>query len=130
MNTSLEMILDIGVDEIAAHLQRVQEPLLDLAARRDIPITSPRGAHGSAIVCLKAPGRREAPRRAPRSNEVICSLREGSLRFSPHLFNSVDDVARARRCWKVLEGPRVVRARSVRAKPNTAPLTLRTTSIA
>ena len=66
MNTSLEMILDIGLDEIAAHLQRVQEPLLDLAARRDIPITSPRGAHGCAIVCLGVPERGEAPQGAPR----------------------------------------------------------------
>jgi len=94
MNTSLELILDIGVDEIAAHLQRVQVPLLDLAARRDIPITSPRGVHGCAIVCLKAPGAARL-HGVLRKNEVICSLREGSLRFSPHLFNSVDDVARA-----------------------------------
>jgi selenocysteine lyase/cysteine desulfurase len=94
MNTSLELILDIGIDEIAAHLQRVQEPLLALAARRDIPITSPRGAHGSAIVCLKVPGAARL-HGVLRRNEVICSLREGSLRFSPHLFNSVDDVARA-----------------------------------
>lgn len=94
MNTSLELILDIGVGEIAAHLQRVQEPLLALAERRDIPITSPRGAHGCAIVCLKAPGAARL-HGVLRRNEVICSLREGSLRFSPHLFNSVDDVARA-----------------------------------
>ncbi len=94
MNTSLELILDVGVPEIAAHLQRVQKPLLDLAARRDIPITSPLGSHGSAIVCLKVP---DAARLhgVLRANEVICSLREGSLRFSPHLFNSIDDVARA-----------------------------------
>lgn len=94
MNTSLEMILDIGPGEIAAHLERVQQPLLDLAARRDIPITSPRGAHGSGILCLKAPGGAKL-HGVLRKNEVICSLREGSLRFSPHLFNSVDDVARA-----------------------------------
>ena len=94
MNTSLEMILDIGVDEIAAHLQRVHAPLLDLAARRDIEVTSPRGAHGSGILCLKAPGGARV-HGALRRGEVICSLREGSLRFSPHLFNSVDDVARA-----------------------------------
>ena len=94
MNKSLELILDIGIPEIAAHLQRVQQPLLDLAARRDIPITSPRGSHGCAIVCLKAPGAARL-HGVLRRNEVICSLREGSLRFSPHLFNSVDDVARA-----------------------------------
>ena len=94
MNTSLEMILGIGLDQIAAHLQRVQQPLLDLAARRDIPVTSPRGAHGCAIVCLKVPGAAKL-HGVLRANEVICSLREGSLRFSPHLFNSVDDVARA-----------------------------------
>lgn len=94
MNTSLELILDIGVTEIAAHLGRVQQPLLDLAARRHIPITSPLGAHGSAIVCLKVPDA-ERLHGVLRSNEVICSLREGSLRFSPHLFNSIEDVARA-----------------------------------
>ena len=94
MNSSLEMILDTGVEEVAAHLQRVQEPLFDLAARRDIPVTSPRGPHGSAIVCLKAPGAARL-HGVLRKQEVICSLREGSLRFSPHLFNSVDDVARA-----------------------------------
>ena len=94
MNVSVEMILDIGVGEIAAHLQRVQEPLRDLAARRDIPITSPSGAHGSAIICLQAPGAARV-HGVLRSNQVICSLREGSLRFSPHLFNSVDDVSRA-----------------------------------
>jgi selenocysteine lyase/cysteine desulfurase len=94
MNVSLEMILDIGVGEIAAHLRRVQEPLLDLAARRDIPITSPRGTHGCAIVCLRVPGAAKL-HGVLRSSEVICSLREGSLRFSPHLFNSIDDVARA-----------------------------------
>ncbi len=100
MNTSVEMILDIGLGEIAGHVLRVQQPLRDLAARRDIPITSPSGAHGSAIICLKVP---DAARLhgVLRSNEVICSLREGSLRFSPHLFNSVDDVARAA---EVLEG--------------------------
>lgn len=94
MNKSLELILDIGIPEIAAHLQLVQQPLLDLAARRDIPVTSPRGSHGCAIVCLKAPGAARL-HGVLRRNEVICSLREGSLRFSPHLFNSVDDVARA-----------------------------------
>ena len=29
-----------------------------------------------------------------REANVYCSLREGSLRFSPHLFNTVDEMAR------------------------------------
>ena len=94
MNVSVEMLLDIGLDEIEAHLARVQQPLYDLAARRDVPITSPVGAHGSAIVCLKVPVAAKI-HATLRANEVICSLREGSLRFSPHVFNSIDDVARA-----------------------------------
>ena len=94
MNVSVEMLLDIGLAEIEAHLARVQQPLFDLAARRDVPVTSPVGAHGSAIVCLKVPVAAKI-HATLRANEVICSLREGSLRFSPHVFNSIDDVARA-----------------------------------
>lgn len=94
MNASLELLLEVGIDCIAAHLAALATPLLDLAARRGLAVTSPVGAHASGITCLRVP---EAARvhGALRDAGVICSLREGSLRFSPHLYNSMDDVVRA-----------------------------------
>jgi selenocysteine lyase/cysteine desulfurase len=94
MNVSVEMLLDIGIERIAAHLKRVQQPLFELAARREIPVTSPVGPNGCAIVCLKVPGAARL-HGVLRARGVICSLREGSLRFSPHVFNSRGDVERA-----------------------------------
>ena len=57
MNTSLEMILDIGVGpDCGAPAARPGSRCSTSPLVADIPITSPRGAHGCAIVCLKAPG--------------------------------------------------------------------------
>ncbi len=94
MNASLELLLEAGVGNIAAHLQAVKAPLLDLAARRGFEVTSPAGVHGSAITCLRVPDA-AAVHAALRAAGVVCSLREGSLRFAPHLYNNLDDVERA-----------------------------------
>lgn len=94
MNSSLEMLLDIGIERIERHIAAIQHPLLDLAQRRGLALGSPQGAHGSAIVCVKVP---DAPRlhRLLREREVICSLREGALRFAPHVLNDISDTSRA-----------------------------------
>jgi cysteine desulfurase/selenocysteine lyase len=92
-NESLGLILAEGPDRIGAHARACQEPVIDWARRAAVRITSPLGARGSAILCV-------APRDAAgayarlREASVYCSLREGSLRFSPHLFNTVDEMAR------------------------------------
>lgn len=94
MNASLELLLEAGVGNIAVHLQAVKAPLLDLAARHGFEVTSPAGVHGSAITCLRVPDA-AAVHAALRAAGVVCSLREGSLRFAPHLYNNLDDVERA-----------------------------------
>ena len=94
-NDSLELLLEAGPSRIAGHLQGLHEPLLDLAARRGLAVTSPRGRSGSGILCI---GVGEAGRKlhgALRVADVHCSLREGSLRFSPHVYNAIEDTERA-----------------------------------
>lgn len=94
MNASLELLLEAGIDNVAAHLATLRAPLQDLATRRGFEVTSPVGAGASAITCLRVP---DASRvhAALREAGVICSLREGSLRFAPHLYNNMDDLERA-----------------------------------
>ena len=52
------------------------------------------GEHGSGILCL-APGRRSArPSAALKAARIICSLREGAIRLSPHAYNTVEEMER------------------------------------
>ncbi len=93
MNASLDLLLEIGIPAIAAHLRDLPRPLLDLADRHGWQVTSPRGAAATPITCLRVP---EAARvhSALRAEHVICSLREGGLRFSPHIYNTMEDMER------------------------------------
>ena len=92
-NESLGLILDEGPDRIGAHARNCQEPILDWARRAGVPITSPVGRHGSAILGVAPPNAAAVQARLREAN-VFCSLREGSLRFSPHIFNTVDEMDR------------------------------------
>jgi selenocysteine lyase/cysteine desulfurase len=93
MNTSLGLILELGVERIAAHLQRLHQPVLAWAERTGAPVTSPRDAHGSGILCLAPDGVADVHRRL-KAARVICSLREGSIRLSPHAYNTVEEMER------------------------------------
>ncbi len=93
MLTSLGLLLELGIDQIAAHLQTLHQPVLDWARRRGVPVTSPTGAHGSGIICV-APPRIEECYRALREARVYLSLREGALRLSPHCYTTVEELVR------------------------------------
>lgn len=93
MNAALELLLEAGVPAIATHARRIAAPLVEAAARGALRITSPEGAHGSAIVCVRPRGDVAAGHRRLVDAGVGCSLREGSVRLSPHLFNTEDELA-------------------------------------
>jgi len=93
MNASLGLILELGVERIQAHLQRLHQPVLAWAERIGAPVTSPRGAHGSGIVCL-APANVTDVYRRLKAARIICSLREGAIRLSPHGYNTVEEMER------------------------------------
>lgn len=93
MNVSLELVSEIGLPAIQAQIARCHEPLLDWSKRRGVRVTSPADAHSSAIVCLAPPDAAAMHRKLAEAG-IICSLREGSLRFAPHWFNTVEEVER------------------------------------
>ena len=65
-------------------------------------MASPLGAHGSGILCLAPDEVGEAFRRL-KAERIICSLREGAIRLSPHAYNTVEEMERVA---AVLEGKR------------------------
>jgi cysteine desulfurase / selenocysteine lyase len=93
MNASLELVLELGVARIAAHLRRLHEPVLAWAERSGARVVSPVGAHGSGIICLSPADVGESFRRL-KAARIICSLREGAIRLSPHGYNTVEEMER------------------------------------
>ncbi|HEX2205045.1 MAG TPA: aminotransferase class V-fold PLP-dependent enzyme [Longimicrobium sp.] len=91
---SVELLLETGIDRIRAHVLGLLDPLVEFLEARD----------GFEVVSDLAPGRRSgvfafrsrdsgAAFRALKRAGVVCTLREGSVRVSPHLYNTPADVA-------------------------------------
>jgi selenocysteine lyase/cysteine desulfurase len=93
MNASVRMLLDAGIAEIAEHLQTLHVPVLEWAARSGVRVVSPVDHHGSGILCVM-PGDVGGAFRSLKAGRVICGMREGAIRLSPHLYNTVAEMER------------------------------------
>jgi selenocysteine lyase/cysteine desulfurase len=92
-NSSVELLLEVGIERIREHLAKLHRPILDWADRTGTRIASPRDRHGSGILCIVPEGVADAHRRL-KAARIISSLREGAIRLSPHLYNTVGDMER------------------------------------
>jgi selenocysteine lyase/cysteine desulfurase len=93
MNASLGLILELGIERIAAHLRTLHAPVLAWAERTGTRVVSPQGARGSGILCV-APSNVGAVFRALKAARIICSMREGAIRLSPHAYNTSGEMER------------------------------------
>jgi len=94
MTASLALLREIGVERVAAHQRSLRQVLEAATARGGLSLVSPTDpAHDSGIWCVRKPGIEAAYARL-RAAGVAASLREGSVRLSPHAYNTADDVAR------------------------------------
>lgn len=92
MTTSLSMINDIGVDAIAAYTRALAEPLITWAMAHDVRIVSPTDErHRSAIICI-APANAVDVHRRLKAAGVVCALREGAIRLSPHFYSTMEEM--------------------------------------
>jgi cysteine desulfurase / selenocysteine lyase len=102
MTASVGLLAEAGVAAVAGHLRALRQPLGDAATRGRFAVVSPTDeAHDSGIWCVRTDDVGAAYRRL-RAAGVVASLREGSIRLSPHLYNTMDEVARV---VELLEGP-------------------------
>lgn len=93
MNASLGLLLEVGIANIARHVRACHAPVLDWARRTGARIASPTDRRGSAILCV-APPDPAAAHAALCDAGIFSSLREGAIRLSPHLFNTVEEMER------------------------------------
>ena len=94
MTESLTMLMGLGVENIAAYTRLLKEPLLRLAETGRFHITSPTDPdQASAIVCVAPRDLSGAFQRLHEAN-VVCSMREGAIRLSPHCYNTEEEMER------------------------------------
>jgi selenocysteine lyase/cysteine desulfurase len=92
MTASLGLLLEIGVRDIAEVTRATHAPIVKWAQENGVRITSPtENGHRSAILCV-APAKPVEAYHGMKRAHVVCSLREGSIRLSPHCYNTVEEM--------------------------------------
>ncbi len=94
MTESIGLLLDLGIEQIHTYLKQVRRPLLDAADAGILELASPVDPlHESSIVCVRTPQVEESYNALKRAG-VVCVMREGSIRLSPHVYNTVEEIER------------------------------------
>jgi len=92
MTVSLGLLLEIGVRDIAEITRAAHEPVVKWAQEQGVRISSPlEDRHRSAILCVAPPKAAEAFHAVKRAR-IVCSLREGAIRLSPHVYNTIEEM--------------------------------------
>jgi selenocysteine lyase/cysteine desulfurase len=95
---AIELILDIGIDRIEEHDQALVSQLVEGLDRDRFELLSPERSPGRSTLVFAShrdAARNEAVYRTLLAEGVDIALRRGRLRFSPHFYNTADDIDRA-----------------------------------
>jgi selenocysteine lyase/cysteine desulfurase len=97
MDVSLDFVVRAGPDTVAAHNRKLIDQMYErLPKDRCIPASPLDAAHRGPYGCFAArsPEKTAALYDTLRKAGVITSLRQGSIRVSPHLYNTERDIDR------------------------------------
>lgn len=98
LGASLDLLLDLGIDEVWRRVEALTTRLCDGLASRGYRIFSPRdqpGERSGIVAWLPKPG--QDPKRLVGDLErqgIILAVREGRLRASPHFYNTPEQIDR------------------------------------
>lgn len=95
LGASMELLLQIGIANVAARVLELTDYLCQGAAARGIKVYSSRlDNEKSAIVSLIPDADVRALVRYLRDNGIVVNQRAGRLRVSPHFYNTTDEIDR------------------------------------
>ena len=96
LDAGLRLLLETGIERIAAHLEELTDYLCERLSSRAYKIVSSRRAgEKSQIVCARHGDDEWTPARLYshlKRQNIIAAPRGGSLRISPHLYNTTEDI--------------------------------------
>ncbi len=94
LGASIDMFLEIGMPKVEERILSITDSLARGLEDRGYQVTSPRrsGEH-SGIICFVHPTRKtEDIQKTISDAGVVCGIREGAIRLSPHFYNNEEDV--------------------------------------
>ncbi|MDA0329141.1 MAG: aminotransferase class V-fold PLP-dependent enzyme [Gemmatimonadetes bacterium] len=92
---SVEVLLEIGIEEIQRHVRTLQAPLFDwIGTRPDVRCPTPVDPERRAGIVAFAPPDVSGVARALGEQGVVFSVREGLIRLAPHFYNTSDEISR------------------------------------
>jgi len=94
-NASLQLLLEVGVEKIQHHLRDLTQFVIDRVTKAEMELVSPASPEDRAgIVTFR-------PKNAPeifaelKKHNIHVSIREDCIRFSPHFYNTRDELEKA-----------------------------------
>jgi cysteine desulfurase/selenocysteine lyase len=95
-NASLELLHELGPTAVARHVTELVDLVVEWASdREDVELITPRARDRRAGIAALRPRDPAAASRRLREARVTHSLREGSIRLSPHCYNTREEIERA-----------------------------------
>ena len=91
LTASATLLAELGPAAIVEHVRAIHEPVFAAAHKKGIPIASPTDAARPCTLSLR-PGDPAALHAKLDANGVVCSLREGLVRLSPHCYNTIEEM--------------------------------------
>ena len=95
LNASLELLLEVGTERIERHLAELTQHITDRARAHGIELVSPEDRRERAGIATFRPKNAQAMFQTLRDQKVTVSIREGCIRFSPHFYNSSEELEEA-----------------------------------
>jgi cysteine desulfurase / selenocysteine lyase len=94
LEQSLGLLLEVGIERIAAHLHSLTDYLAQRLTEDGYRLLSPQDAgHRSGIVTFSHPQRpAQELFDLLRRSKIVGAVREGGVRLSPHVYNTYDDM--------------------------------------
>jgi cysteine desulfurase/selenocysteine lyase len=93
--TSVEMLLDVGIACISSHVSALVDRMMSrLHSGGAVVVTPDDGARRAGIVTVRTNDAERVSEQLARAG-IVCGVREGAIRLSPHLYSTEDDVDRA-----------------------------------
>jgi cysteine desulfurase/selenocysteine lyase len=92
----------IGLPTVEEHILSLRARLYDGLAALGFELTTPRSARSGIVTCLAKDAVRME--KELRARGIVVTARNGQIRFSPHLFNNLEDIDRALAAMKDLCG--------------------------
>jgi len=90
MAASLQLLHELGPMDVVAHIHARAHEILDGAERLGIAVVTPRNRH-AGIACVRPADANAASQRLDQA-KVSHSVREGTIRLSPHCYTTTRDV--------------------------------------